>query len=416
VNALVKGNPFANQSTQAGTFGHFMEGVFYGPQEPPSSPPPPTPFCPFSSRQQIGHFLYVLDRGNRQILVLNSNRFTVLDVIKVTDPFSMAMAPDLRTLAVTNFANSTVTFIDIDPTSANFHTVVGETRVPAGPTAISWQPDGEDIAVVSTQSNAVTLLGARDFSARKTVTGFLSSPIDVALTPRYQATGYASGIYYAYILNENGNVAIYESGPDGVNGIGFNDVVGIVPNANFRRARAMRLDYTNLNSAVLIAHVDENGLGQISRLELTASPVGAIPISPNSGGFILPPTFRQKEWTITQRFGGSNPTTPSRDLLSGNAPVDFTTDEMVNVGAAAPQATPFNSDLAIPPWRHSNKGAIKNWGGNALVPAAVPFVPKLMFVALGDTGKLDVFEINTGKRIRTIDVPGITTVSSYWRQ
>ncbi len=412
INALVKGNPFANQSTQVGLFGHLMEGVFYGPHQPPSSPPPPTPFCPFTSRQQIGHFLYVLDRGNRQILVLNSNRFTVLDVIKVTDPFSMAMSPNLRTLAVTNFANSTVTFIDIDPTSANFHTVVGETRVPAGPTAIAWQPDGEDIAVVSTQSNSVSILGALDFQVRKTVTGFLSSPIDVALTPRYQTTGFASGIYFGYILNENGNIAIYESGPDGVNGIGFNDVVGIVPNANFRRPRAVKLDYTSSNSGVYIAHVDESGLGQLSRLELFASPVGPIPISPNSGGFILPPTFRQKEWQVTQRFGGSNATTPGKDLLSGNAPVDFTTDEMFNRGSGFGQVTPFNSTIPLPPWTHSSKDAIKVIGGGAVLP----FNPKLFFIALGDTGKLDIFEVDTGKRIRTIDVPGITTVASYWRQ
>jgi hypothetical protein len=412
INALVKGNPFANQSTAVGLYGHFMEGVFYGPQPPPASPPPPTPFCPFTARQQVGHFLYVLDRSNRQVLVLNSNRFTILDTIKLTDPFSMAMSPNMRTLAVTNFASSSVSFIDVDPTSPNFHTLVKETRVQPGPTAIAWQPDGEDIAVVSTQANAVTFLGAKDFEARRTVTGFLNKPIDIALTPRYQATGYASGIWFAYILNENGNVAIYESGPDGVNGIGFNDVVGIVPNANFRRPRAIKLDYTNLNSAVFVSHVDENGLGQISRLELTSSPVGPIPISPNSGGFILPPTFRQKEWTITQRFGGSSPTTPGKDLLSGNAPVDFTTDEMLNIGGAVGQTTPFSTSIAPVPWLHSGKEGLKAFGG---VPA-IPFTPKLFFIALGDTGKLDIFEVDTGKRIRTIDVPGIATVSSYWRQ
>jgi hypothetical protein len=412
LNLLRTGNPFSNQQTEVGLYGHFMEGVFYGPQPPPASPPPPTPYCPFTSRQQIGHFLYILDRDNRQILVVNSNRMTVLDTIRLTDPFSMTVAPNMRTLAVTNFASASVSFIDIDPTSPAFHTVIAETRVPPGPTSIAWQPDGEDILITSTSSNSLTILGARDFAARRTVTGFLSGPIDVAVTPRYQNTGYLSGIYFAYILNSNGTVAIYESGPDGVNGIGFNDVVGIVPTATFPRPRTIKLDYTNLNGAVLIGHVDDSGLGQISRVELTGSPIGPLPISPNSGGFILPPTFRQKEWQVTQRFGGANATTPRRDLMSGNAPVDFTFDEMVNFGGAPGQVTQFNSGLTATPMTHSGKDALKAIGG----APGIPYVPKLLIVALGDTGKLDVFEVNTGRLVRTIDVPGITSVSSYWRQ
>ena len=40
----------------------------------------------------------------------------------------------------------------------------------------------------------------------------------------------------------------------------------------------------------------------------------------------------------------------------------------------------------------------------------------LMFVALADTGKVDVFEFGSGKRVRTLDVPGVSVVSNYWRQ
>jgi len=39
-----------------------------------------------------------------------------------------------------------------------------------------------------------------------------------------------------------------------------------------------------------------------------------------------------------------------------------------------------------------------------------------MFVGLSDVGKVDVFEYSTGRRISTIQVPGIRCVSSYWRQ
>ena len=416
INLLVAGNPFSSQKGVFGLYGTQMMGVFYGPNPPPSSPPPPTPYCPFTSRQQIGHFLYVLDRDNRQILVLNSNRFTILDTIRLTDPFSMTMSPNMTRLAVTNYASSTVSIIDIDPTSPSLHTVVAETRVETGPTGIAWQPEGEDIFVVSTPSNAATILSGLDYSRRKTVTGFLNSPIEVAVTPRYTTTANQSNVYYAYVLNANGTVAVYESGPDGVNGIGFNDIIGTVPNVVFSRPSTIKLDYQSLQSSVLVAHLADASsggvAGQISRLELTGSPLGPLPLNPSSGGFILPPTFRQKEWTVTQRFGGSNSTTPIKDNMSGFSVIDFTTDEMNNFGATADVRTNFSQAIAQPPMRHSGKSALKAGQGGALLP----FSPKLLFVALSDRGVIDVFEIASGKKIRTIDAPGVTTVSSYWRQ
>ena len=40
---------------------------------------------PYMIRQQIGHFLYVIDRGRREVVVLNSNRMTVIDRIPTPD-------------------------------------------------------------------------------------------------------------------------------------------------------------------------------------------------------------------------------------------------------------------------------------------------------------------------------------------
>ncbi|MAD34433.1 MAG: hypothetical protein CMJ88_11865, partial [Planctomycetes bacterium] len=236
LNLLLVGNPFSSVQNEIGVYGTNFMGVFVGPQPPPASPPPPPPFCPFTSRQQVGHFLYVLDRDNRQIVIVNSNRFTVLDTIQLSDPVSMAVAPNMTRLAVTNFASSSVSFIDIDPTSASFHQVVSETRVEAGPTGVAWQPDGEDILCVSSEANQLTVISALDFTVRRTLGGFLNQPIDLVVTERYQATGNTSGVYYAYVLNSNGTIAVYESGPDGVNGIGFNDIIGSVTNVTFPRA------------------------------------------------------------------------------------------------------------------------------------------------------------------------------------
>jgi hypothetical protein len=384
--------------------------VFVGPQPPPGSPPPPTPYCPFTSRQQVGHFLYVLDRENRQVLVVNSNRFTVLDRIQLSDPISMAMSPNLEWLAVTNFASASVSFIDINPLSSTFHQIRSETRVEAGPTGIAWQPDGEDVMVVSTDANFLSIIRAQDFTVRRSLGGFLNGPIDVIVTERYQGTGNGSGVYMAYILNSNGTVAVYESGPDGVNGIGFNDIIGSVTNVNFPRARAMTFDVTANLGGVFIGHVDDSGAGMVSRLSLTSSPNGQLPIQPISGGFILPPTYRQKEWTVTQRFGGFTPGTPVRDQLSGNSVVDLCTDDLVNNGGLRGQISlyaPLGYDQT--PFIHSGKHTVKQ--GNA----ASSF-PRLMFIALSDTGKVDVFELSSGTRIATLGVPGVRCVANYWRQ
>ena len=413
LNPLTVGNPFSSIQGEVGLYGTNFMNVFVGPQRPPGSPPPPTPYCPFTSRQQIGHFLYVLDRENRQVLVVNSNRFTVLDTIQLSDPVSMAVAPNLTRLAVTNFASSTVSFIDINPQSISFHQVVGETRVEEGPTGIAWQPDGEDVLVVSTDSNFLTIISSLDFQVRRSLGGFLNGPIDVVVTERYLANGNASGLYYAYILNSNGTVTIYESGPDGVNGIGFNDIIGSVTNVTFPRAKTLAYDMQAGFGGVFIGHVDESGAGMVSRLTLTSSPGGPLPIQPIVGGFILPPTYRQKEWTVTQRYGGFTPGTPVRDQLSGNSVIDLCTDDLINFGGYTGQATPFGAGYATTPFTHSGKHTAKVAPNGAIVKATAP---RLMFIALSDTGRVDVFELASGTRIATLDVPGVRCVTNYWRQ
>lgn len=412
LNLLGVGNPFSAVQNEIGLYGTFFMGVFTGPQPAPASPPPPPPFCPFTARQQVGHFLYVLDRDNRQVVVVNSNRFTVLDTIQLSDPVSMAMSPNMTRLAVTNFASSSVSFIDIDPTSINFHTIVAETRVETGPTGVAWQPDGEDILAVSSESNQLTIISALDFTVRRTLGGFLNGPIDVVCTERYATTGNAAGVYYAYILNANGTVAIYESGPDGVNGIGFNDIVGSVTNVSFPRARAMVYDFNAGQGGVLIGHTDASGLGQVSRLSLTSSPGGALPLNPVSGGFILPPTYRQKEWTVVQRIGGTPAPGSFVDQMSGNSIIDLAYDDLQNVGGLGGQATVYAAGFTTTPYFHSGKHVLKNQAGT-IVPASTP---RLLFVALSDVGNVDVFEISTGTRIATISVPGVRVVSDYWRQ
>ncbi len=410
VNRLVKGNPFAKDINRLGIFGGIYNGVFYGPQPPPGNPQPPTPFCPYTSRQQIGHFLYVLDRAKKQLLVVNSNRFTVLERINLPDPYSMAMAPNLKRLAVTNFSSGTVSFIDIDPGSPNFHQIVHEEKVGKGPTGIAWQPEGEDVLVCNTLSDSLSIIKGSDLRVRKEIQRGLNRPLEVAVTPRQGQFGWQTGLYFAYILNSDGSIAIFESGPDGVNGIGFDNVVGIPEQAHFRGARTLQPDPLAMNSAVWVAHQDANGEAQVSHLELTSSPVGQRPIDPNTGFTILPPTFRQRVWTVNGRIGGLNATTKIKTVLAGKDPADIALDDVFNWGALPDYRSTLISNLTYA--AHSGKGLLKTSGGGVF-PATRP---RFLFIALQDTGKIDVVEIDTGQRLATISAPGVTVLCHYWRQ
>jgi DNA-binding beta-propeller fold protein YncE len=407
LNRLTTGDPLTSDLNKIGIYGGFIQGFFNGPQPAPTvTPVPPTPYCPYTSRQQIGHFLYALDRVRKQVLVLNSNRMTVMETVKLPDPYSMALSPNLKRLAITNFSSNNVSFIDTDPASERFNTVIATTQVGRGPTACAWQPEGEDLLVLNTTGNSMTILSGGDLGVRKTVTGQISSPIELAVTARQQGFGWQTGIYFAYILNGNGSIVIFESGPDGVNGIGFDSIVGIPEGALFRGARTLHNDVVSLNSAVWVPHVDQ-GHAVVSHFELTSSTVGPLPIAPSSGGFILPPTFRQREWSVNGRIGGVSATTPVKDRLSGTSPVDLAIDDIYNAGAIPDLTSNQNSNLIYAD--HSGKGAVRGGGISASAP-------RFLFVAFGDTGTVDVVEMDTGKRVKTLDVPGVGSLSYYWRQ
>ena len=83
---------------------------------------------------------------------------------------------------------------------------------------------------------------------------------------------------------------------------------------------------------------------------------------------------------------------------------------MLNQGGAPDNRTAFSFNIPRVPWQHSGKGAVK--AGN---PPSRPMSPQLMFIALSDVGRVDVIEMGTGKKLASIRVPGVTTVSNYWR-
>ena len=62
------------------------------------------------------------------------------------------------------------------------------------------------------------------------------------------------------------------------------------------------------------------------------------------------------------------------------------------------------------------------WSARQRLPTTTQAIPRdLVFDAsqieiIRVLGKIDVMEIASGRKIRTIDVPGVRVVASYWRQ
>jgi hypothetical protein len=419
INLLVpgsnsRGNPELNRAP-TNLIAPFQNAFFDGP-----SPPQPLPsFCAtFVTRQQIGHFLYVVDRVAAEVVVLNSNRFTVIDRIRTPDPTGLAMSPNLDLLAVTNEGADQVSFIDTDPSSGTFHEIVRSVRVGVGPTGIAWETGNEDIFVCNQGDGSVTLLSAFNLRPRKTLRNQLTRPIDVALTPRQLGFGFLRGVYFGYILNQDGTVAVFESGPDGILGWGFDDTIGSLP-FRFHRPKAIQPDLIRLNSAVWIVHENKlnvNGEptgdlgGALTNVGIASGSRGIIPFI--NGPFVNP-GFRNLGFGVFASVGeGPNG-------LSGT-PVDMAFDNLVNNTALTNYSTQFSAGQ---PLSINGKSLIRFTGAN-FTPSNLP---SFVFLAVPNPGVVDVLELGTGTLqkidanvfqpgLQSIPAPNVTVLADFLRQ
>ncbi len=425
------GTPVANLLGPGNPFGAPLQGVppsglltpeqnsyFQGPSLPATNP---AACAPYMIRQQVGQYLYLIDRGRREIVVLNSNRMTVIDRIQTSDPTTLAMSPNLNLLAVVNQLGNTVSFIDIDPTSASFHQVIQTTAVGSSPRGIAWDPGNEDILVANELDGNVSVISALSLQVRKTVSSQLSQPFDIAITPRQVAWGFNRNVYFAYILNRNGRVAIYESGPNTVNGWGYDDVIGIATQT-FRNPKAIQPDHVDLRSAVWIAHegpldLSNNqpgafGTGAVSKLAIVSGLSGALPLNVQS---LFTPQFRDMFLGVTVSTG-----TPT---ISG-VPVDIAFDDMRSL-SALPNYTTFFSAGAPQPI--NGKQLVRQLPNGAI---ANNNEPRYMFVAVPNptsgTGVVDVLRIDSGTTrqdtdpytagTQSVPAPNVSVVMDYFRQ
>lgn len=387
----------------------------------PSAPQVQIAACEtYQIRQQIGHFLYVADSVAGEVVVLNSNRMTVLDRIEVADPRSLAMSPNLDLLAVSNTRNHTVDFIDIDPASATFHQVVKQTPVEPLPTGIAWQPDNEDILVCHEKAGKVSILSAFSLDVRKVTSAFLDAPFEVAVTNRHKNHATGRDTYFAFILDRSGRVALFESGPDGVNGWGNDDVIGRA-RFTFEAPTAVRIDASSLGTRVWVTHeraldaagnqVGAPGTGGLTLLELQTSTPGVLPLAASGATM----DQRDLQLRVATAIGASE--------LTG-VPTGLALDNQRNLGGLPnPNLSPFAAGI---PAVVNGKSLVRS-SVSGIVPTNSATYAFVSVASSSTTGQpaIDVIDLATAQRIDTnpfaigtqsVPASGALGVVDYFRQ
>lgn len=405
-NLLVPGDPFGTIGG-LGPSGLLTQSLIYAGFWGPA---PASNSCPqFTLRQQIGHFLYVLDSSGDRILVVNSNRMTVLEVIPVADPRDMAISPDMNTLAVTNKSTDSVAFIDTNPSSPTFHTVVktitlvdsANGRRGEGPSEVVWQPEGEDILIVCEKSNSLAIVSGGDLEVRKIIPG-VSRPRLLAVSNRDIGIGFNTQLYYAYVISEEGQISIFESGPDGIQGIGFDDIIGkpsLEGSSGLPGASAVCMNPSSQGRLAAFIAYRKNGKGAVGELWLDNAPAGARPVNLPAG--VLPdPNFRSKEWKLIHDY---------TDEFSSSSIVDLAVDDMNNIGG---QSYALSIYVGSTPVLHSCKSFHRPIPGGQ---TAVSY-PRFLFAANAN-GVVDVLELSTGRAyVDPVRTPGAAVLCHWWRQ
>lgn len=415
-NLLIQGDPFGDPANEIPPTGLLGPGtIFAGPSQGVAQV---SACATYGARGQIGHFLYVVDRMRGEVVCLNSNRTTPLARIAVEDPVSLAMGPNLDVLAVSSQLSGTVTIIDIDPVSATFHEVIATVPVGPSPRGLAFEPLGEDLLVCCEGNDTVVVIEPAAWTVRNVAAAQVDGPFEIVVTPRMSDFAFQRGVYFAYLAGRDGRIAVYESGPNGSMGWGFDDVIGVVP-FTFQSPRALAVDPVNLDASIYVAHegpidpatgvAGAAGVGAVSRLRIESALTGQIPLAAQAS-----PNFRDIQFSVPLSIS------EAAGQLSG-IPGDLAFDDLSNMGqlpqpvsafGPADGAT-FNGKANV---RATSGGFTVNASESLYLLVAAPAEGFVDVLGLGLAGVTRVDTCAHDAGVQSIPVPGVRSLTHYWRQ
>lgn len=374
----------------------------------------------YASRQQIGNFLFATDKSGNKVHVLNSNTMEKITSIEgFEDPEGLALTPDLRTLYVVNAANDSVSVVDADPRSVTFLELRAEIPVGTHPRGICCQPDMEDVLVCNFGSDSVTIINPATNTVRKTLTYLIDKPWDVVATPRQHTFGWGTQVYHAYISNHGGdNVLVYESGPDGLGGIGHNDIMGEVPTTIFEpilKPRGLCYDplylnnqpgATNLTGGCFVAHSSTKGAA-VSRINFVTQ---SAPWGPIYGG-----GYGRRDFLVTAQWTSGGGDLSSAGAATDVALLDFNRFAWINQN--------FSGNAYVTNWGAVGNNPNYNLPVNNKHPLRIlsgthlpTWFPDLLFISYSDISTVDVLDLNTGAASSITGLPApVRRLMSYFK-
>ena len=386
----------------------------------------------YQARQQIGNFLFVADQTNNKLHALNSNTMEVIASLKLPDPRGLGLTPDLNKLFVSNEGDASVSIIDADPTHSSFMTELKRTKVGIGPRAVSCDPEGEDVFVLNYAGNSISILDQTTGNVRKTlISNGIDRPYDMAVGMREYVGGpaYQSGTFHGYVANFGGdNVLVYESGPSGLAGIGFDNIITNVssdsPSSDGQVWRSMRsprgitfdpdarLDGFNRSIGCYVAHQDDQGNALITRITYTKDSLpGAQVFNTTLFNFA-----GDKVFDVTSQYIGPTPGVAFDVALPDYNRTRFENEDfasfynLLNAGATNKQLPTVERN-----WKYPLADVLVPF--NADAPRWEPDRMYMSVSGLGGQKVIEVFDLQTGQHVKTINTgTQVGVMTSYFSQ
>lgn len=142
-----------------------------------------------------GTIIYVVNNGDREVLIINTNKHELLGVIdtRFKRPYGIAIHPDGSTAFLTNSKKNTVSVIDLATNNIFVH-IRGFNQ----PKRIAFSPIGPNIYITNFGDNTVSVVRLNESKhfVKHGVIGGFNGPIGIAINPLRPI---------AYVTNANDN-------------------------------------------------------------------------------------------------------------------------------------------------------------------------------------------------------------------